>query len=116
MVGFAMRRVLLALFLTVFAASVIGRSVERTRAWAAQNAHDFGRSTPDRSSARMGEARKHTLWQVHTKVLQDGPIAVSSVCSTLPRLPESSLHQVLAPLVCGPNDRAFSSRAPPQFA
>src|SRR5579883_1906406 len=108
-----MKRAVLALFLTIFTVSVIGRSVARTVDWAAQHAHDYGRSAPDRASARMGEARKHTPWQVHTKSLQDTSMAVAFVRSTDPLLTETTYQHALISFVFDQNDKTLSSRAPP---
>ena len=108
-----MKRAVLALFLTIFTVSVVGRSVVRTVDWAAQRAHDFGRGAPDRASARMGEARKHTQWQVHTKSLQDTSMAISFVRSTDPLLTETTYHHALISLISAQNEKILSSRAPP---
>ena len=61
-------------FMVLFAASIIGRSVERTVVWVSQHAHDYARSTPDRAGARMAGDRKHTPWQVQTKSIEDGSL------------------------------------------
>jgi hypothetical protein len=111
-----MKRILLTGFLALFAASIIGRSVERTMVWVSQHAHDFGRSTPDRAGARMGEARKHTSWQVQTaKSITDGSLMAASERSADPPLLETTLHHLLTVFIEDPNNRALSSRAPPKF-
>jgi len=107
-----MKRVALSVFLALFAASVIGRSVERTVSWASQHAHDFGRSTPDRTGVRMAEARKHNPGQL-SKSVQDGSLALSFTRSFDPLLPETTLHHALTAVVLDPNNRILSSRAPP---
>ena len=110
-----MKRVALTIFLVLFAASIIGRSVERTAVWASQHAHDFARSTPDRAGARMAEARKHTPWQVQTKSIEDGSLIASFERSAdLPFL-ENALHHLLPAFLEDSNNRALSSRAPPSF-
>src|SRR5215831_329092 len=110
-----MKRVLLTAFLALFVASIIGRSVERTVVWASQHAHDFGRSTPDRAGARMGEARKHTPWQVQTKSIEDGSLTAAFERSGDPPILETALHHLLAVFIEDPGNRALSSRAPPSF-
>jgi hypothetical protein len=111
----SMKRVLLTAFLGLFVASIIGRSVERTVVWASQHAHDFSRSAPDRAGARMGEARKHTPWQVQTKSIEDGSLATAFDRSIDPPLLEAVLHHLLTGFIEDPNNRALSSRAPPSF-
>jgi hypothetical protein len=116
--GFAqqvMKKLVLTIFLAIFCTSVIGRSVERTVEWASQHAHDFGHSSPVRGTARMGEARKHTPWQVHTKLLQSGSLAVSFARTWDPQLPESAIHHAPATFISDPNSRVLSSRAPPSL-
>jgi hypothetical protein len=109
-----MKRGLLTAFLALFVASIIGRSVERTVVWA-QHAHDFARST-DRAGARMGEARKHTSWQVQTtKTIEDSSLMAAFEKSAEPPLLETALHHLSTVFVEHPNDRAVSSRAPPTF-
>jgi hypothetical protein len=111
-----MKRIALTLFLGLFAASVIGRSVERTVVWASNHAHDFARSAPDRAGARMGEARKHTPWQqVQTKTLEDGTLVAPVERSLDPPLVESALHQLPTGVAEDPNSSVVSSRAPPAF-
>ena len=107
-----MKRVALTVFLALFAASIIGRSVERTVSWASQHAHDFGRSTPDRTGVRMAEARKHTPGQL-SKSLQDGSLDLSIIRSFEPPLPETTLYHALTAFVTDPNEHILSSRAPP---
>jgi hypothetical protein len=114
--GFSsMKRIALTLFLGLFAASVIGRSVERTVVWASNHAHDFARSAPDRAGARMGEARKHTPWQVQTKSIEDGSLIAASEQSADPPLSETALHHLLTGFIEEPGDCALSSRAPPSL-
>jgi|SRR5690349_21039687 hypothetical protein len=111
-----MKRVLLTAFLALFVASIIGRSVERTALWAATHAHDFARSSPDRAGVRMGEARKHTPWQVQiTKSIQDGSLMAAFEKSAEPPLLETALHQLSTVFIQDPGSRALSSRAPPSF-
>jgi hypothetical protein len=110
-----MKRVLLTAFLALFVASIIGRSVERTVVWA-QHAHDFARSTPDRAGAKMGEARKHTSWQVQTtKSIEDGSLMAAVEKSAEPPMLETALHHLSKIFIEDPNNRALSSRAPPSF-
>jgi hypothetical protein len=111
-----MKRILLTTFLALFVASTIGRSVERTVVWASQHAHDFARSAPDRAGARMGEARKHTPWQVQiTKSIEDNSLMAAVEKSAEPPLLETALHHLSTVFVEDPNNRALSSRAPPSF-
>ena len=108
-----MKKVVLTVFLAVFAASVIGRSVARTAAWTA-HASDFGRSKSDRGGARMGEARsKVTPWQVDPKPLQDGSFAASFVRSLDPPRQDGALHHTDSTFVSVQSSRNLSSRAPP---
>ena len=109
-----MKRVVLTVFLAVFAASVIGRSVARTAAWTADHASDFGHSKSDRGGARMGETRsKHTQWQVDPKPLQDGSLEASFVRSLDPPLQDGTLHHADSTFVSDLSSRTLSSRAPP---
>ena len=110
-----MKRIALTLFLGLFAASVIGRSVERTAVWVSQHAHDFARSTPDRAGVRMGEARKHTPWQVQTKSVEDSSLMAAFERWTEPPLLETALHHLFTVFIEDPGNRALSSRAPPSF-
>jgi hypothetical protein len=107
-----MKRVVLTVFLAVFAASVIGRSVVRTAAWTAD--HASGHSKPDRGGARMGETRsKHTQWQVDPKPLQDESLAASLVRSLDPPRQDGALHHADSTFVSDQSNRTLSSRAPP---
>jgi len=111
-----MKRIVLTAFLALFATSIIGRSVERTAVWVSQHAHDFARSTPDRTGARMGEARKHTPWQVQTtKSVEDGSLVASSEGAAEPPLVENAFHHLLTDFMEGPDSHTLSSRAPPSF-
>jgi hypothetical protein len=111
-----MKRGLLTVFLALFVASTIGRSVERTVVWASRQAHDFARSSPDRAGVRMGEARKHTPWQVQiTKSIEDGSMLAPFNESLDPPLLETALHHLSTVFIEDPNNRALSSRAPPTF-
>jgi hypothetical protein len=110
-----MKRLVLTIFLAIFGTSVVGRSVERTVEWASQHAHDFGHSKPVRGTARMGEARKHTPWQVRTKLLQGGSLAVSFARTWDPPLPEGATHQAPTTFISDPNSRELCSRAPPSL-
>ena len=112
-----MKRLVLTIFLVIFCASIIGRTVERTASWAAQHSNndDFKHSTPNRAGARMGEGRKHIPWQVHTKLLEHGYMAVSFDRSTDPPLSESAVHNNLGAVVTEQIGRTLSSRAPPSL-
>jgi hypothetical protein len=108
-----MKRVVLTAFLVVFAASIIGRSVARTVAYTAQHADDLGHSKSDRGAARMGEARKHTSWQVHTKVLQDSFATDSLERSVEPPQPDRTLQHIALTFASDQYNHTLSSRAPP---
>ena len=111
-----MKKILLTAFLGLFVVSIVGRSVERTAVWVSQHAHDFARSTPDRAGVRMGEARKHTPWQVQiTKSIEDGSMLAPFNESLDPPLLETALHHLSTVFIEDPNNRALSSRAPPTF-
>jgi hypothetical protein len=110
-----MKRILLTAFLGLFVVSIVGRSVERTAVWVSQHAHDFARSTPDRTGVRMGEARKHTPWQVQTKSVEEGSLMAASDRLTEPPLLETALHHLSVVFIEDPGNRALSSRAPPSF-
>src|SRR3954467_15807275 len=111
-----MKRLALTIFLVTFAASIIGRSVERTASWAAQHSNDdFRHSTPDRAGSRMGEGRKHMPWQAHTKLLEHGSLAVAFDRSAEPPLSESNVHHGVGAAVSENSGRILSSRAPPSL-
>ena len=107
-----MKRILLAVFLAVFAASTIGRTIVRTAAWTAERASDFGPSK-DRGSARMGEARKHSSWQLHTKILKDGSVAFNFLPELDPPRSEEALPHTAFAFVPDHSSRFSSTRAPP---
>jgi hypothetical protein len=109
-----MKKVALRIFLCIFVASVLGRTVERTASWAAQHANnDFGHSGPNRTGARMAEGRKHSPWQVHTKLLEDGSMAVSFEKSPDPPLAERTVHHGMIFALPDQGGLTLSSRAPP---
>jgi hypothetical protein len=112
-----MKRFVLTIFLVIFSVSIIGRTVERTASWAAQHSNndDFKHSTPNRAGSRMGEGRKHTPWQVHTKLLEHGYMAVSFDRSTDPTLSESAVHHSLGGAAMEQIGRTLSPRAPPSL-
>jgi hypothetical protein len=83
--------------------------------WAAQHADDFGHSKRDRGIARLAETRKHTPWQVHTKLLQDGSLATSFAQTSDPPLPESTLQHAQVTFISNQNSRTLSPRAPPSL-
>ena len=112
-----MKRFVLTVFLAVFAASVIGRSVARTAAWTAGHASDLGHSKSDRGGARMGEARsKLTPWQADPKPLQDGSMAASFVRLLDPPQQDGALHHPDSTFVSDQSSRILSSRAPPTLS
>ena len=108
-----MRRLVLTIFLLFYTASVAGLTVVRTKAWAAQRAHDLKHPRPARG-AQISEAQRYSPHQVQTKLLEDGSVLVSSFVrsSDLPHS-ETALYHRLTGFVADQNGRAVSSRAPP---
>lgn len=112
---FKMKKVALRIFLCIFVASVLGRTVERTASWAAQHANDFGHSSPNRTGARMAEGRKHSPWQAHTKLLEDGSMAVYFEKSPDPPVAERTVHIGTIFVLPNQGSLTLSSRAPPSL-
>jgi hypothetical protein len=107
------RRLVPALFLVFYTASVVGLTIDRTQTWVAEHARDFKH---DRSlnGARIGESHRRSPRQLHTRLIEDGPVLVSPFVRTSdPPNSETALHHLLSGFVAGQSARVISSRAPP---
>jgi hypothetical protein len=99
------KRVTSAIFLLVFTASVIGRSVERTKAWAAEHGH---------KSAKGITLHKQTDRQSQTKLWEDGTALYVPFVRSFDALSSTNAaRRSLTGFVTDPRGQSISSRAPP---
>jgi hypothetical protein len=110
-----MKRFLPILFLLVYTLSVVGSTIERTQALAAERTQDSKRG--GRPPARINEWHRraaHQLWQ--TKFFEDGSFLVSPFVRTNPPHFETALQHFSVGFDLGQNVQVFQSRAPPAAA
>jgi hypothetical protein len=102
------------LFLLVYTFSVVGSTIERAEAWAAERAHD-SKHNGGYNPARISEWHRRSagpLWQA--KVLEDGSVLVSPFVRTNPPHFETALQYFSVGFVVGRSAQAVASRAPPK--
>ena len=107
-----MRRLISALFIVLYTVSVIGLTIDRTQARAAEHARDskHGRS---KHGARIGEWHRRSPRQLNTKLMEDGSVLASPFIYTYPTRYETALHHLLSGSIAVQGARLISSRAPP---
>jgi hypothetical protein len=100
------KRVVTTIFLLVFTVSVVGRSVERTKAWAAEHGHKSARS--------ITEVHKQSPRESQTKLWEDGTALYVSFIRSFDALPSADIpRRSLTGFVSDPRGQSLSSRAPP---
>ncbi len=107
------KKVIPILFLFVYTVSVVGSTIERTQAWAAERTRDSkhgGGQHPERIS-EWHRRPVHQLWQ--TKILEDGSFLVSPFVQTNPPRRETALQHFFLGFALAQSAQAFGSRSPP---
>jgi len=100
------KRVTSAIFILVFTASVIGRSVERTKTLAAEHGH--------KSAKGITEVHKQIDRQSQTKLWEDGTALYVSFIRSFDALTSADIpRRSLTGFVSDPRGQSLSSRAPP---
>lgn len=108
------KRVTAAIFLLIFAASTVRRTMERTETWAAQHASNSKHLSPSRTGPPTAELHKQNPKEKHTRLLEDGwGLHVSFVRSSDTPPSANALSHPLTGFATDPNDQALSPRAPP---
>src|SRR5260370_1097466 len=107
------KRLIPTLFLLVYTSSVLGSTIERTQAWAAERSHD-SKHNGAQHPVRIGEWHRRParpLWQ--TKILEDGSFLVSPFVRNNPPHFETALLHFFVGFAVRQTAQVFSSRAPP---
>ena len=100
------------LFLLVYTWSIVGSTIERTQALAAERTHDSQRG--GHPPARITEWHRRPVCQPsQTKILEDGSFVVSPFVRTNPLRCETALQHFSVGFAAGESAQAFASRAPP---
>ena len=109
-----MKRFASTIFLVIFTASIVGRTVERTTAWTALHVRNFKHSDPSHTGTRIAEVQKQAPRQVATKLVEDGSVLYVPFVRSVntPRSADAFAHR-LTDFVADSNHRTLSSRAPP---
>jgi hypothetical protein len=101
------------LFVLFYTLSIVGSTIERTQAWAAERTHDSKRGG-GQHPARISEWHRRPVRQMwQTKILEDGSVLVSPFVQTNPPHCETALLHFSLGFAPGQSAQASSSRAPP---
>jgi hypothetical protein len=112
-----LKRVASTVFLLVFIASVVGRTIERTQAWAEQHGLGLKQISQNQAGVGISKGHKSVGRQGQTKLVEDGWALDISFARSLHAPPShDALAHVLTGFLGDPNRQIFSSRAPPYFA
>src|SRR5579884_557267 len=88
------KRLIPILFLSFYAFSVVGSTIERTQEWASDRAHD-SKQGGGHPPARINEWHRRPVRQVwQFRILEDGSVLVSPFVSANPPHFETELHPV----------------------
>jgi hypothetical protein len=107
------KRLIPILFLLVYTVSVLGSTIERTQAWAAERPHN-SKHDGAQHPARISEWHRRPvrqLWQ--TRILEDGSFLVSPFVRNNPPHFETALQHFFVGFAVRQSAPVFSSRAPP---
>ena len=108
-----MKRVASTILLLLFTTSIVGRTIERTEAWASQHALDSKHRGEHHTSFGMAKAHKDSARQ-GTKIGEDGWLLDISFISSLATPPSHDrIPHALTSFIADPNRQIVSSRAPP---
>ncbi len=110
------KRVTATIFLLIFTASMLGRSIERAEVWAAEHKAHSKHSAPHHSATGIAEAHKQGPRQGQTKLSEDGSVLHASFVRSFNAPPSIGiLAHGLTGFVADPNGQTVSSRAPPSL-
>jgi hypothetical protein len=107
------KRLIPILFLSFYALSVVGSTIERTQAWVAERSQGSKHGGGQRP-ARITEWHRRPvrqLWQF--RILEDGSVLVSPFASTNPPHFETALQHSSVRFATARSAQVFTSRAPP---
>jgi hypothetical protein len=112
-----MKRLISTVFLLVFTFTMVGRSVERAEAWAAQHTHHKVKPVAHGGKgASIGEAQKQSARQGQTKLEEDGSVLIAWSSRSLEAPPSSEAQLLnLTHFAVDSLRRTVSPRAPPSL-
>jgi hypothetical protein len=97
----------------VYTFSVVGSTIERTEAWAAERPHD-SKHGGGQHPARISEWHRRAPRQLfQMKILEDGSVLVSPFIRNNPPHFETALQHFSMGFAAGHSVQVFGSRAPP---